>query len=193
MGQFTLVLFGAFEARRPRGAALVLPKKIRALVAYLALTPEHSCPRGELATLLWGDTSDAQARQSLRQALRRLRTALGTRTEAIHVDGDTVALDAAAIEVDTIAFERLVADGGAAALERAVALYRGELLAGLDLDEKPFEDWLVGQRERLREMALMAAGQLLTRHSHSPTRARFSSCSRTCTGRTRSACASWPS
>src|SRR5712691_650351 len=99
MGQLTLVLFGAFEARRPRGAALILPKKLRALVAYLALTPGHSCPRAELATLLWGDTGEARARQSLRQALRRLRTTLGTRSEVIRIAGDTVALDPSMLDV----------------------------------------------------------------------------------------------
>ena len=109
MGQLTLVLFGAFEARRPRGTALTLSKKTHALLAYLALTPGHACPRGELATLLWGDTGDAQARQSLRQALKRLRTALGPRSEALRIDGDVVALDPKSIEVDTITFERLIA------------------------------------------------------------------------------------
>ena len=165
MAEFTLVLLGAFEARRPRGAALTLPKKTRALLAYLALTPGHACPRGELATLLWGDTGDAQARQSLRQALRRLRETLGPRSGAIRADDDMVALHLNALEIDTVTFERLIAAGGPEAIGRAVALYRGELLAGLDVDEKPFEDWLVRQRERLREMALAAVGQLLACHT----------------------------
>ena len=45
------------------------PKKVKALLAYLALESGTPHPRGKLATLLWGASSEQQARQSLRQAL----------------------------------------------------------------------------------------------------------------------------
>src|SRR5262249_61629602 len=44
---------------------------------------------------------------------------------------------------------------------RAAALYRGELLEGLALQEAPFEEWLLAERERLRELALEALAKLL--------------------------------
>ena len=77
------------------------------------------------------------------------------------IDGETVALDPAPVDVDVVEFERQVAEGTPAALERAVALYRGELLEGLALQEAPFEEWLLAERERLRELALEALAKLL--------------------------------
>jgi predicted ATPase len=73
-----------------------------------------------------------------------------------------VALDPSVVEVDVASFERLVADGHPGALEQAVDLYRGELLAGLTLAERPFDDWLTSKRERLHELALQALGRLFT-------------------------------
>jgi len=47
-----------------------------ALLAYLTLEPgAHT--REELAALLWGESSDAAARASLRQALKRLGAGVG--------------------------------------------------------------------------------------------------------------------
>src|SRR5689334_16054916 len=58
-----LKLLGGFEAHLQGGAALVLPtRKTQALLAYLALPPGRSHPRDKLATLLWGDMQNAQAR-----------------------------------------------------------------------------------------------------------------------------------
>ena len=45
-------------------------------------------------------------------------------------------------------------------------LYRGDLLDGFVIDEEPFEQWLVHERERLRELALDALARLL-RHQNS--------------------------
>src|SRR5437762_1801027 len=163
-----LVLLGGFHARRPSGDTLSLPtKKARALLAYLALRPGQSHPRDKLATLLWGDSATSQARTSLRQALAALRKALAAAAEALVVDGRAVGLDPSRVEVDVGRFERLVADGAPAALEEAVALYRGDLLDGFDLAAPPFEEWLLAERERLRELALEALAKLLRHQSES--------------------------
>src|SRR3972149_6705697 len=53
-------------------------------------------------------------------------------------------------------------DGGTPeALDQAVALYHGDFLDGFDVKEAPFEEWLVSERERLRELALEALAKLL--------------------------------
>ena len=52
-------------------------------------------------------------------------------------------------------------EGTPAALEAAVVLYQGELLEGLAIDAPAFEDWLLGERERLREQAIEAMARLL--------------------------------
>ena len=60
-----------------------------------------------------------------------------------------------------LAFERLAREGTPEALHRVAELYRGDLLEGLGMTEAPFEEWLVGERERLRELALAALARLL--------------------------------
>jgi DNA-binding SARP family transcriptional activator len=71
-----------------------------------------------------------------------------------------VSLDPSAVDVDVVRFERLVADGSADALGQLSALYRGDLLAGLVLAERPFEEWLTAERERLHELAIQGLGHL---------------------------------
>lgn len=162
-----LTLFGGFEGWLASGRPLTLPtKKAQALLAYLALRPGEAHPRDKLATLLWGDTGESQARSSLRQSLSALRKALpATRPPILVAEGQTVALDPSAVEVDVAAFERFTSEGSPAGLEQAVALYRGDLLEGLDLREAPFEEWLVAERERLRELAIEALAKLLAHQS----------------------------
>ncbi len=104
---------------------------------------------------------EAQARRGLRQSLFTLRKAVGGEPPALLIDGETVALNPSAVDVDVAEFERQVAEGTPAALDRAAALYRGELLEGLALQEAPFEEWLLAERDRLRELALEALAKLL--------------------------------
>jgi DNA-binding SARP family transcriptional activator len=163
MARLVLTLLGGFEARLDGGPLLTLPtRKAQALVAYLSLPPGRAHPRDKLAALLWGDQDDTAARNSLRQTLFALRRALApANPPCLVVEGDTLALNPAVVEVDVAAFEREVADGAPAALERAAALYHGDLLAGLTVAEVPFEEWLMAERERLRELALEALAKLL--------------------------------
>src|SRR5262249_28702776 len=74
---------------------------------------------------------------------------------------ETVPLKADAVKVDVGAFERRVANGSATALAEATDLYQGDLLAGLTLREAPFEEWLGGERERLRELWVNGLTRLL--------------------------------
>jgi DNA-binding SARP family transcriptional activator len=161
--KLNLRVLGGFEARLGPGSVLVLPtRKTQALLTYLALPPGHAHPREKLAALLWGDMPDAQALGNLRQALTRIRRALPHPVlRALVLDGKSVALDSSLIEVDVARFENLVADGKPDSLERAAVLYRGDLLAGLTLAERSFDDWLTSERERLHELALQGLGRLL--------------------------------
>ena len=159
-----LTLLGGFQAQLEAGAALVLPtRKTQALLAYLALPLGQAHPREKLASLLWGDMADAQARGNLRHAISRIRRALlRAARPGMLLDGPNVALDPSVVDVDVAQFEQLVADGGPAALEQAARVYRGDLLAGLALAERPFEEWLTAERERLHELAIQGLGRLLT-------------------------------
>src|SRR5262249_51512420 len=144
------------------GSTITLPtRKAQALLAYLALPLGRSHPRDKLAALLWGGIREQSARASLRQALFSIRRGLGGAEGALRQEGDTVALDAAAIDVDAVSFEAAVSEGTTEALARAATLYTDDLLSGFALDEAPFEEWLLAERERLHELALEGLARLL--------------------------------
>ena len=157
-------LLGGFTARA-RGRVIRLQRrKAQALLAYLALRPGHRLSRETLTALLWADVPGDQARHSLRQVLLELRNCLppGGRA-ALVIEGNRIALDPAGAEVDVATFEHLAAKDDRDSLERAVALYRGDLLEGLALHETAFEDWVRAERDRLRETALRTLQRLLSR------------------------------
>jgi len=156
-------LFGGFEARFASGEAVVLGgRKSQALLAYLALNSGEVCRRDKLIGLLWSDRGESQARGSLRKALAEVRKALGgVDPVPLNTGRDEVFLDASAVEVDAVEFERLIADGAPEALERATELYRGDLLDSIAVHDLAFEDWLRGERERLHDLAREAFSGLL--------------------------------
>src|SRR5215471_17866501 len=164
MAKLTVCILGGFSVRAA-GKPLIFPtKKSRGLLAYLALGHGQVYAREHLASLLWGDSSDEEARHSLRQALSHLRKALPrARPEILRSDPDGVVLNPTTLDV--AAFERFVAEGTPQALARAVELYRGALLEGLSFKEEPWEEWLRAERERLQELAVGALKKLLARHT----------------------------
>jgi DNA-binding SARP family transcriptional activator/class 3 adenylate cyclase len=140
-------------------------KKVGALLAYLALHPDQVQARPKLAALLWGDHSEVPARDSLRQALSLLRKALSRiDPHALVAHEDTITFVPTALTTDAIAFADLVAQQGPENLERAIALYGGELLEGFQVRAPEFESWVTAERERLRELALQAMTRLLDHH-----------------------------
>lgn len=163
MVELRISLFGGFEARLASGSRLSLPtRKAQALLAYLGVRPDRGHSREKLAALLWGEKRDDQARGGLRHALVDLRRALADIGDrCLRVEGQTLALVSGAIEVDVVTFERLIAERTPQALEHAADLYSGDLLMGFSVKEPLFEEWLVAERERLREMALEALARLL--------------------------------
>src|SRR5437588_440571 len=159
MIQLSLALLGGFEVRPASGStALVLGKKIQALLAILAVRPGQAHARDRLASLLWADVGADQARHSVRQALFSLRRSLPE--DVLRATGETVAMNAAAVAVDVVDFERLAAKANPETLERAALLYRGDLLEGLRLREPAFEEWLTVERDRLRSLAVATLDRL---------------------------------
>ncbi len=143
MPGLALSLLGAPSVTLPHGptARGVGTAKGLALLAYLTLEPgSHS--REELATLLWGDSPDAAARASLRQALKRLRAAVG---EALHVDRTSVELRGP-VACDVAAFLTAAAAGSPSAADFDVSKF----LAGFSLHHAAsFEEWAAATRRRL--------------------------------------------
>ena len=80
-----LRLFGRFSAVGDGVPLRITSRKGIALLAYLALHPEHTAGREQLATLLWGDRPDQQARLNLRQCMLSLRNALAPATNNLFI------------------------------------------------------------------------------------------------------------
>jgi len=163
LSRLAVSLLGGFELAIGSGSPRVLPtRKAQALLAYLAVEPGRQHSRDALAALLWGDRRDVQARRSLRQAVYAIRKALPEVAEPLFVThGGNIALNPEAIDADVLRFERLVREGTLEALGRAASLYRGDLLHGLHLAEAGFEEWLPGERARLRALAVEGLAKLL--------------------------------
>jgi TolB-like protein len=164
MPDLKLTLLGGFEMRLSTGEVADLPgQKDRALLAFLAVAGGESHPRERLAGLLWSERGEHQARDSLKQALMRLRRCLGNADrEALRADRQSVGLDRNAISVDALDFERLLRDGAIHALAEAVALYRGDLLDGIAVRDPAFEDWLLIERQRLRQLLERGLAELMS-------------------------------
>ena len=158
-----LTLLGSFGARLGEGKVIpVRRRKARALLAYLAVSAGAPQSREKLIALLWGETDPGHARHSLRQTLTVLRRDLAAwRGPGLFLAGDAVGLDPDAVTVDATTFERLAASTDTLDMERAMALYRGDLLEGLDRVGEAFETWLMSERDRLRNRAIQVLDRLL--------------------------------
>jgi TolB-like protein/Tfp pilus assembly protein PilF len=159
---YELVTLGGFELRSAEGRPVALKsRKARALLAILSAQRGLRMSRVQIASLLWADRAEPQARGSLRQALAELRRALGPAgADVVCSAGETVELDAARIASDIARFEALLAEGHRAALERAVALHRGTFLEGFDLREDSFDEWRMQETSRLEAQLMTGLTQL---------------------------------
>ncbi|MHA1565245.1 MAG: BTAD domain-containing putative transcriptional regulator [Alphaproteobacteria bacterium] len=163
MAIYELNLLGGFDLRNPDGKSVPLSSsKAKALLAYLATCPGQSVSRSKIATLLWADRGDEQARGSLRQTLSVLRKALNDSAAEILVPStEGLAIDSALLRTDIAAFQVFSHSDQREYLERAADLYKGPLLDGFEVREAPFEDWLRDERARLAECAVKAISTLL--------------------------------
>jgi DNA-binding SARP family transcriptional activator len=138
-----LTLLGPPAAALEDGRPVTPPlaAKSLALLAFLTLEPrEHT--REELAGLLWGESPEAEARASLRQALMQLRAVLG---DELAADRRLVRL-AQPIECDVLRFGRLAA----AEPRAAVGLDIPRFLSGFSVRHAPrFEEWVAETRAAL--------------------------------------------
>ncbi|WP_374360672.1 BTAD domain-containing putative transcriptional regulator [Pseudoduganella danionis] len=143
--------------------------KMLALLAYLALESQRSHRREQLAELLWPQLPAEAARINLRQTLYHLRRMLGDGTallitgrDALRLnnDGDwwldvraflaTASSAPARSDESSVAIEQHIGQ-----LEAAAALYRGDFLADLTVDDAAeFEGWRDGWRATLHQHML---------------------------------------
>jgi len=150
---FEVRLLGGFQCKHADDAGL--PKKARALLAYLAMMPGRPIPREQLADLLWSSSGPEQARHSLRQSLVAVRRVFEHSTgKPITTIGPDVMLEPTdALEVDAHRFEALARSDALADLANAGELYRGCFLANFDISSEPFMAWVQLERARLESIA----------------------------------------
>jgi len=126
--------------------ATIRSNRVPALLGLL-LTTSGPQSREYAASLLWPDADTEKGRHNLRQTLLYLRQALGEDAELLDANRATIGLKPHEIIADV---EALLAtelyleyDSKRNLCEKAVELYRGPFLAGLD------EDWIRETRVRL--------------------------------------------
>ena len=161
MPSLQISALGTPEVRLKNEPIAVKPKKALALLIYLAAA-ERVQARDHLATLLWPDSGQRQARAALRRRLSELTGAIGE--DWLCTDGDSVSLvHHADLEIDFVRFEQYIAQCNThghtpdevcpecrAPLEAAVALYRDDFLAGFTLSDCPeYDDWQFFRAESL--------------------------------------------
>src|SRR5262249_21565760 len=161
-------LLGEFRLVSADAPLTPLPKpRVQALLASLVLHRAAPQPRQRLAFLLWPDPSDAQARTNLRQLLHTMRQMLPVADAFVRSEGPTLHWRSdAPCRCDVADFEAALAQAESAerhqdapaqraALEQAVAVYHGDLLPSC------YDDWILPERERLRQAYAGALQRLL--------------------------------
>jgi DNA-binding SARP family transcriptional activator len=132
---------------------LAQPKRL-ALLAYVAMeAPGGFVARERVMSVLWPDSDNARARQSLRNSLYQIRKSAGADvlTNRGAVD---LGVNPSRLLVDAVALRTAAAEER---YEDAVDLYRGPFLSGFHLDDAPeFEEWATRIRATLEADALRA-------------------------------------
>src|SRR6185437_4740729 len=130
-------------------------RKVRALLAYLAMTP-RPVMREKLCELFWDAVDDPKS--ELRWCLSKLRPLVDAPpTKRLIADRKQVWIDTGSLYVDALFVARnaqtTLASASPNGLRSLLALYRGDFLEGLSSERAPwFENWLAGQRHRFNEL-----------------------------------------
>jgi DNA-binding SARP family transcriptional activator len=164
-------LFGEVAIERDDRPVPCPANKPAELFCYLLVHRDRPHTRERLSDLLWPGEPEPASRRYLRQALWRLSTALagpdGTGEAAVCTGSGWLRANLDAVEwLDVATFESVQSatrdsDGSAlgqtqaAALEDAVGLHRGDLLASWQ------QDWCQVERSRLQQAQLAMREQLM--------------------------------
>jgi predicted ATPase/DNA-binding SARP family transcriptional activator len=176
MSQLKIYLLGSPLVESENATIQMDTRKAFALLAYLAVTAEqHS--RDTLATLLWPDYDQKRARAAFRRTLSTLKKAVGD--EHLEINRESIALQIDdSVWIDAHQFQKLIRECKDRTqsinktcikkLEEAVALYRGDFMAGFTLrDSASFDDWQFFQDDSFKRDLASALQDLLEGYSQS--------------------------
>jgi DNA-binding SARP family transcriptional activator len=176
MSRLSLYLMGPPRVECDGVPIEVDTRKAIALLAYISITGERH-RREALVNLLWPEYDERRGRAALRRTLSTMRKALPG--HCLDIDRKAVGLDPGAETwVDVSVFRSLLPTHRAhphtasdvcpdcvAPLTQAVALYRGDFMAGFTLrDSYNFDDWQFFQGEDLRRDLAGALQRLVVAH-----------------------------
>lgn len=140
------------------------------VLKYLFSHSDHPVPKDVLIDLFWPDSDLDTVGRNLHQAIYTIRKALRQGTAVSHhivfENGAYLINPALSVWCDRDSFESLAAAGRLAEIDRrtedaieaysgAERLYQGEYLA-----DSPYEEWALGDRERLRLLYVDVANRL---------------------------------
>ncbi|MFF5075045.1 BTAD domain-containing putative transcriptional regulator [Micromonospora olivasterospora] len=151
----SLHLLGGFRLLHD-DAPVVVPRGLQRVLALIGLRP--GATRSHLAGLLWPEAPEERALSSLRTALWRLRQ---DPCCPLETSGDSVRLHPAVrLDVDELVHTAArVRDGDDPRVEAgALAAGRHDLLPGW------YDDWVLMERERLRQLRLHMLEELADHH-----------------------------
>ena len=152
---YRLRLLGGFELWRG-SEALRVPSSSQRLLAFLAVQTQ-SRDRGWIAGQLWTDSSEERAHANMRSALWRLRRLGG---ELVRSVGPQLKLSSS-VELDLVRFEFAARPSELHdepdAVREALGLFAREFLPEWT------DDWVLDERERLRQAGLHALEALAHR------------------------------
>lgn len=191
MRHLSLAFFGGFHVLLDGAPVNTFESdKVRALLAYLAVENEYPQRRASLAALFWPELSEKKAAHNLSQTLLRLRVALqddrgpnGAPAQPfLLINRQEIQLNPASrIQLDIRAFTGLLksceqhhpkdragmlgCSECVRAMQAAIDLYQGDLLAGLFVRGCPgIEQWRIVQQEALQMQAVNVLEQLANHH-----------------------------
>lgn len=166
LGEFQIVSNG-------REVGLPASRKSRALAAYLIATAKPH-RREWLCDLLWEGPEDP--RGELRWSLAKIRPLLDAgETACLETDRTRIGFLANGSVVDIVVARALLTDipsASLADLRRALLLFRGEFLDGLELPScYRFQEWCLAERAALSALRLGALRAVIDKTSASPAEA----------------------
>jgi DNA-binding SARP family transcriptional activator len=185
MEELQLSLLGKLQVSRAgKPVTGFVSSKAQALLCFLAVTGRPH-DRQTLATLLWGDMPEVEARTNLRTVLANLRKLL---EPFLEISRETVRFKrGSSYWLDVELFQAALAAAGLSEksselpelsephpppkifiqpLRQALELYQGDFLEGFTVREAlGFEEWMLNQRERLRQLAVQGLFNLAREHT----------------------------
>jgi DNA-binding SARP family transcriptional activator/predicted ATPase len=155
--QIQIFLLGQFQVKVDGEAITSLNHpRLQELLAYLLLQRGKPTFRQQIAFLFWPNSSEEQARTNLRNLLHRLRRAFPASDHFLVINethlhwrsNDSSSLDVADFEEAILQAESAQKPNRVEILAQAAQLYGGDLLP------QCYSDWLLAERERLRQTYL---------------------------------------